>query len=113
MMGSRQVPGNPTWSMTSGPGTVTFGNINAASTTATFSTAGTYVLRLTASDTVLTAYAQCTITVNPAAGPEAPYGGKAWIVPGTIEAENYDLGGQNIGYLRHHGRQRRRSVPQR
>ena len=36
----------------SGPGTVTFGNANALSTTASFSTAGTYMLRLTASDSV-------------------------------------------------------------
>ena len=34
----------------SGPGTVSFGNASAVDTTATFSQAGTYVLRLTASD---------------------------------------------------------------
>ncbi|HYM80621.1 MAG TPA: IPT/TIG domain-containing protein, partial [Candidatus Limnocylindria bacterium] len=39
-----------TWSKVSGPGTVTFGNPNAAVTTATVSAAGSYVLRLTASD---------------------------------------------------------------
>jgi hypothetical protein len=39
-----------TWSKVSGPGTVTFGNAAILSTTATFSTAGTYVLRLTAND---------------------------------------------------------------
>ncbi len=58
-----------TWSKTSGPGTVTFGNANAVDTTASFSTSGTYVLRLTASDSVLSAYDELTITVNPAAGP--------------------------------------------
>ena len=42
-----------TWSKVSGPGTVTFGNANAVTTTATFSTSGTYVLRLTASDSAL------------------------------------------------------------
>jgi hypothetical protein len=35
------------WSMVSGPGTVTFANPAALSTTATFSIPGTYVLRLT------------------------------------------------------------------
>src|SRR3989442_9064064 len=38
------------WSKTSGPGTVTFFNANAANTTATFSAAGTYVLTLTGND---------------------------------------------------------------
>jgi len=37
------------WSKVSGPGTVVFGSQNAVATTATFSTTGTYVLRLTAS----------------------------------------------------------------
>ncbi|HSY77318.1 MAG TPA: sugar-binding protein, partial [Bacteroidia bacterium] len=29
---------------------------------------------------------------------EAPYGGTAWPIPGTIQAENYDIGGQGIAY---------------
>ncbi|HSF61103.1 MAG TPA: cadherin domain-containing protein, partial [Gaiellaceae bacterium] len=45
-----------TWSQTSGPGTVTFGDVNAVDTTASFSAAGTYVLRLTASDSDLSAF---------------------------------------------------------
>jgi len=28
-----------------------------------------------------------------------PYGGTAWAIPGTIQAENYDLGGQNVAYF--------------
>src|SRR5579884_1755377 len=27
-----------------------------------------------------------------------PYGGTPWAVPGTVQAENYDLGGQGIGF---------------
>lgn len=58
-----------TWSKTSGPGTVTFANKNALSTTATFSAAGTYVLRLTASDGALSAWDEVTIAVStPCAG---------------------------------------------
>lgn len=38
------------WSKVSGPGSVSFGNANAPATTASFSAAGTYVLRLTATD---------------------------------------------------------------
>ncbi|HEX6921622.1 MAG TPA: hypothetical protein VF314_15500, partial [Actinomycetes bacterium] len=55
-----------TWSTVSGPGTVTFANPAAASTTATFSTSGSYVLRLTASDGTLSSSDDVTVTVNPA-----------------------------------------------
>ncbi|UJS18672.1 MAG: hypothetical protein L3J17_06365 [Candidatus Jettenia sp.] len=51
------------WSKVSGPGTVTFGNANAVDTTASFSVAGTYVLRLTADDSELNASDDVTITV--------------------------------------------------
>lgn len=54
-----------TWSTVSGPGPVTFGNANQAQTSATFTTPGTYVLRLTAFDTELTRFSDVTITVKP------------------------------------------------
>ena len=54
-----------TWSMVSGPDTVTFGDANAVDTTATFTTAGVYVLRLTADDGTGEVYAEVIITVNP------------------------------------------------
>src|SRR6202035_1833116 len=38
------------WTAVSGPGAVTFENANSSGTTATFSSAGSYTLRLTASD---------------------------------------------------------------
>jgi hypothetical protein len=53
-----------TWSKDSGPGTVTFGNANAVDTTATFSTPGTYVLKLSANDTALTTTDTVTVEVN-------------------------------------------------
>ena len=43
------------WSQVSGPGTVRFDDTTAAQTTATFSTVGVYVLRLTATDSALVA----------------------------------------------------------
>jgi len=52
------------WTKVSGPGTVTFGNASAVDTTATFSQAGTYVLRLTASDGTLSAFDEMTVVVN-------------------------------------------------
>jgi hypothetical protein len=54
------------WSKLSGPGVVTFLNASAVHTTASFSTSGTYVLRLTASDSALSSSANVTITVAPA-----------------------------------------------
>jgi hypothetical protein len=54
-----------TWSKVSGPGAVAFGNANAVDTTASFSQPGTYVLRLTAHDSLLSAADEVTITVNP------------------------------------------------
>src|SRR5439155_12887299 len=61
-----------TWSKFSGTGTVTFANASALTTTATFSTSGTYVLRLTANDGALSSTSDVTITVNPAATNTAP-----------------------------------------
>ncbi|MEO8428044.1 MAG: LamG-like jellyroll fold domain-containing protein, partial [Verrucomicrobiota bacterium] len=53
------------WSKVSGPGTATFGNGNAASTTASFSQSGVYVLRFIANDSQLSATDDVTVTVNP------------------------------------------------
>jgi hypothetical protein len=55
-----------TWSVVSGPGSASFVNPNAVDTTASFSAAGVYVLRLSADDGALTAFDELTITVNAA-----------------------------------------------
>jgi lysophospholipase L1-like esterase len=40
-----------------------------------------------------------TITVGTQTPPsQSPYGGAAWAVPGTIQAENYDVGGEGVAY---------------
>jgi regulation of enolase protein 1 (concanavalin A-like superfamily) len=52
------------WTAVSGPGTVTFANANAASTTATFSSAGSYTLRLTANDSALSGSADLPVLVG-------------------------------------------------
>ena len=73
-----------TWSKVSGPGTVTFGNANAVDTTASFSAAGSYVLRLTANDGALPNSDDVTITVNAAAAESfTAYNDLAW---GTVQA---------------------------
>jgi hypothetical protein len=54
------------WSKVSGPDVVTFADANAINTTASFSTAGVYVLRLTANDgSAPDVYDEVTITVSP------------------------------------------------
>lgn len=53
-----------TWSKFSGPGTVTFANANALVTTATFSAAGTYILRLTVNDGQFSTSDDITIEVE-------------------------------------------------
>ena len=53
-----------TWSVFSGPGSVTFGSANAAATTAKFSVAGNYVLRLTADDGGVSSTDDVSIIVN-------------------------------------------------
>src|SRR5688572_19428773 len=61
------------WSEVSGPGTVTFADAAAQDTTVSFSAAGTYVLRLSASDGEFTRSDDITIIANPApTGNRAP-----------------------------------------
>lgn len=55
-----------TWTKTSGPGTVSFGTPNAAVTTASFSSEGNYVLRLTASDGLRSSFREVAVGAHPA-----------------------------------------------
>lgn len=55
------------WTSVSGPAPVTFDDAASASTTARFAVAGTYTLKLTASDSALAASDEVTVTVLPAA----------------------------------------------
>ncbi|MCZ7573200.1 MAG: right-handed parallel beta-helix repeat-containing protein [Ardenticatenaceae bacterium] len=74
-----------TWSQISGPATVTFADPNAVDTTAGFAAGGSYVLRLTADDSELTARDELTVTVQPTlAGPPVLVGA------GDITGCNYD-----------------------
>ncbi len=77
-----------TWSKTSGAGTVTFGDSSAVDTTATFSVADTYVLRLTADDNDLTNYDEVTIVVNAEPAPDPAFQESGGTV--VMECENYD-----------------------
>ena len=55
------------WSFVSGPATVTLANANTATATATFTEFGTYVLRFSSSDSLLSASDDVTVTILPAA----------------------------------------------
>ena len=54
------------WTVVSGPASVSFGNAAASTTTATFTTAGTYTLRLTATVAPVTVSDTVVVVVNPA-----------------------------------------------
>jgi hypothetical protein len=53
------------WEKISGPGPVSFGDVSAANTTASFFSSGTYTLRLTANDGSLSAYDEISVSVYP------------------------------------------------
>jgi len=55
------------WSVVSGPGTVVFSNPSAASTTATFSLAGSYTLKLTATSLGVSASSNVVVTARASA----------------------------------------------
>ena len=70
-------PHTITWSQVSGPAPVTFGNVNSAATSVGFTVAGTYVLQLTANDSLYVRSDTVSITVTFASGnlPPTVYAG--------------------------------------
>lgn len=73
------------WTKVSGPGDVTFSAPTSLQTTATMTVAGTYVLRLTASDGLLSAYGEVTCILKPEN--QAPVVNAGPDLTATIEAE--------------------------
>jgi hypothetical protein len=57
------------WTMVSGPGSVSFGNATLAQTTATFSTPGTYILRMSVTDGELSSFDDIQINVTGSTDP--------------------------------------------
>jgi hypothetical protein len=86
------------WSVVSGPGAVTFGDAASVDTTASFTTAGEYVLRLSASDGALSASDDTVITVNPEGSP--PPVGQECTAPVFTSSEPFVLYGDD-GFLVH------------
>ena len=56
---------------------------------------GSYVFTITGRGGHKQHTAKATLTVGPS---PTPFAGVAWTIPGRIEAESYDLGGEGIGY---------------
>jgi len=75
------------WSKQSGPGTVSFANASSVSTTATFSVAGNYVLKLTANDGALTASDSLNVVVNAVSNNNTSIQNGSGAV--AVEAEDY------------------------
>jgi hypothetical protein len=69
------------WKKVKGPGTVTLTSATSASTTASFSAPGQYVLQLVASDSELTVSDEATIEVKPANRPPVANAGPDQTVP--------------------------------
>ncbi len=86
------------WAKVSGPTSASITAATAASTTVTGLVAGSYRFELTVTDNSgATAKDTLVVTVNSAAATTA-YGGTPWPIPGTIQVENFDNGGQNVAY---------------
>ena len=83
------------WSAGSGPGPVSFQDPSAVDTRATFTTAGSYVLRLSVSDGELSATDSVQITVQ-APPPPGAMTVERRIVAGTDDAEESASGGMNL-----------------
>src|SRR5207253_1179209 len=58
---------------------------------------GAYSLTAKATDNAGVATTSTGVTITVAAG-SSPFGSTPWPIPGRIEAENYDLGGEAVAY---------------
>ncbi len=85
-----------TWSLVSGPGDVDFADSSAPATTATFSAAGTYVLRLTADDGVNAPVTDDVTVEVTVPGEPADPGGPA--DPGDPTDPPPPVGTRDVGY---------------
>jgi PKD repeat protein len=72
------------------------GTATGADPTHTFSAAGSFTVTVTATDEYgKSGTASGTIIIG---GSSTPYGGTPWAVPGLIQSENFDNGGQGVAY---------------
>jgi hypothetical protein len=87
------------WTKISGPTSGTITSTTSASTTVTALVQGVYQFQLTVTDNSgATANDVMQVTVNAASATNTPYTGIPKPIPGTIQVEDFDNGGQNIAY---------------
>lgn len=91
-----------TWAKVSGPTSGTITTVTAAGTTVTGLTQGVYIFELTVTDNAgATGKDSTQVTVKAAPVSDTSnhaYGGVRWPIPGKIQAEDFDEGGQGSGY---------------
>ena len=109
--GLPQPPGTVTvaWSQVSGPGTVTFGDAGSLTSTAAFSAAGSYTLRLTANDGALSGTDEVVVTVSAANIPVAPTMNPPTLLARTVTlswSNVTDETGYEIGFANYNSRKR-------
>jgi PKD domain len=88
-----------TWTLVSGPASVAFANAAAIDTTATFTAAGTYTLRLTANDGSGSASDEITITVITPPAPYTAWAQQTWTNPFTLTYYTDNPDGDNLNNL--------------
>ncbi|MEI9942685.1 MAG: carbohydrate-binding protein [Chitinophagaceae bacterium] len=87
------------WSQVSGTAATIASPASATTNITGLTTTGARVFRLTVTDNLgAVATSDVTVTVSPAAGTSTPYGGTRRTIPGRLETEDYDDGGQNTAY---------------
>jgi hypothetical protein len=68
-------------------------------TASSSATTGSATVTITGTNGSLTSTTNVSLTVTSSgSGTEGPYGGTPAAIPGTVMAENYDTGGQGVGY---------------
>ena len=82
-----------------GEGTTAVATSASASYTNTGLTNGTtYYFKVAAVNASGTSSQSTEVSARPQAATEAPYGGTAAAIPGTVQVENYDTGGEGLAY---------------
>ena len=86
------------WEQTGGTPATIVSPASAMTNITGLTTTGVRTFRLTVKDNIsVTAIDYVTVTVNDMIT-STPYGGTRWPVPGILQAEDYDNGGQNVAY---------------
>lgn len=86
-----------TWTKLTGPATFSIASVNSAITTVNSLVQGVYTFELKVTDNN-GANATDVVQVTVSALTNTPYSGTPLPIPGTIEIEDYDNGGQNLAY---------------